>query len=403
MRSPTRRRPVPMTENARERRRSHQQRDPEWLRQPSQDSRFMRDALVLGWRFQGLTSPNPAVGAVIVRDDGDRPVIVGRGATQPGGRPHGEPVALAMAGEAARGATLYVTLEPCCHHGRAGPCTDAIIAAGVTRVVSSIEDPDPRVAGQGHSRLRAAGISVDVGVLADEAARAHRGHILRVTRGRPAVTLKLARTGDGVISSGSSRRLLITSPAANDQVHLLRTHADAIMVGLGTVLADDPLLTVRLPGLAYRSPIRVVLDSRLRTPPTARLVTGASEHPTWIVTTKDAPVAAEEVLREAGVDVIRVAAGGGGHVSPAAALAELARRGIARVLIEGGPDLAEAFAVADLVDEAVLITAPGTRFGDGGRSVGPALAAALADPVRFRLLSSGFWGSDTYDAFERAC
>lgn len=369
------------------------------------DARFMRDALMLGWRQQGLTSPNPAVGAVVVRHeegrDGSMPIVVGRGATQAGGRPHGEPVALAMAGDAARGATLYVTLEPCSHHGRAGPCADAIIAAGVARVVSGLEDPDARVSGQGHARLRAAGIHVDIGVLGEEAARAHRGHVLRVTQGRPAVTLKLARTADGVVSGGSAARLLITGPAANDQVHLLRAHADAVLVGVGTVLADDPLLTVRLPGLEQRSPVRVVLDSGLRTPATVRLVTGAGQHPTWIITTGTAPAAAEDALRRAGAEVIRVASDENGRVSLPAALGELARRGIARVLAEGGPELADALANADLVDEALVVTAPGVRFGDGGRRIGPALVAALSDTARFRLLRSGVWNVDLYEEFER--
>ncbi len=369
------------------------------------DARFMRDALALGWRQQGLTSPNPAVGAVIVRPEdgsgGHAPFVVGRGATQAGGRPHGEPVALAMAGEAARGATLYVTLEPCSHHGRAGPCADAIIAAGIARVVSGLEDPDARVSGQGHARLRAAGITVDIGVLADEAARAHRGHVLRVTQGRPAITLKLARTADGVVSSGSAARLLITGSAANDQVHLLRAHADAVLVGVGTVLADDPLLTVRLPGLEQRSPVRVVLDSRLRTPPAVRLVTGAAQHPTWIITTETAPASAEEALRRAGADVIRVAGDANGRVSLPAALGALAQRGIARVLAEGGPELADALTEADLVDEALVVTAPDVRFGEGGYRIGPSFAAALSDAGRFRLLRSGAWNVDFYEEFER--
>lgn len=373
--------------------------------QHADDARFMRDALALGWRQQGLTSPNPAVGSVIVRHDGGAPFVVGRGATQPGGRPHGEPIALAMAGEAARGATLYVTLEPCSHHGRAGPCSDAIIAAGVGRVVSALEDPDPRVAGQGHARMRAAGIAVDVGILAGEAVRAHRGHLLRVTLGRPAVTLKLARTADGIVASGSAARLLITGPAANDRVHLLRAHADAILVGLGTVLADDPLLTVRLPGLAGRSPVRVVLDSHLRIPLSARLVAGAVDHPTWVVTTQEAAAEAGRALGAAGVEVIRVASGPGGRVSPAAALAELARRGIARVLAEGGPELADALTQADLVDEVLTVTAPGVRFGQDeggtGRPIGPRLAAALGDPARFRRRAHGAWGADIYEEFER--
>ena len=175
----------------------------------------------------------------------------------------------------ARGATLYVSLEPCAHHGRTPPCVDAIIPAGIARVVTALEDPDPRVSGRGHARLRAAGITVTTGVLADEARRSHRGHIRRIRDGRPATTLKLARTADGFASRLDGPRLMITGEALNARVHLMRAHADAILVGVGTVLADDPLLTVRLPGLEERSPVRVILDSRLRTPPNAQVVTGA--------------------------------------------------------------------------------------------------------------------------------
>lgn len=374
-------------------------------RQGAIDGRFMREALALGWRQQGLTSPNPSVGSVIVRTVEGAPVVVGLGATQEGGRPHGEPVALAMAGEAARGATMYVSLEPCSHHGRAGPCSDAIIAAGVARVVTGVEDPDPRVAGQGHARMRAAGVTVHTGVLADDAFRMHRGHILRVTLGRPLVTLKLARTADGFAARAAGGRLLITGAAANDQVHLMRVHADAIMVGVGTVLADDPQLTVRLPGLDARSPIRVVLDSTLRLPPDARLVAGASQVPTWVVTTDAAPADREQKLAAAGVVVIRVAAERDGRVSLPAALAALAQRGIARVFSEGGPALAEALAGAGLIDEALMLTGPqALPAGEGGsglRAIGPALAVALADPAQFRLHETGYWGLDRFEKFER--
>lgn len=376
-------------------------------RQSFHDQRFMREALALGWRQQGLTSPNPSVGVVIVGHEGDVPVILGRGATQSGGRPHGEPVALARAGEAARGATLYVTLEPCAHHGRAGPCCDAVIAAGVARVVSAKEDPDPRVAGQGHARMRAVGIQVDVGILAEEAARAHLGHVLRVTQGRPAITLKVARTADGFVASRSHERLLITGQAANQRIHLLRAHEDAILVGLNTVLADDPMLTVRLPGMDNRSPIRVILDSKLQTPLMSRLVTGAREHPTWIITTDTAPSAAEDALRHAGVDIIRVENTLDGRVSLPAALHALAQRGIARILAEGGPRLADALVESGLVDNIVLVTARGVRLSgagataDLGRTAGPELMAAVSDPARFRLWRRDIWGDDVCEEFER--
>src|SRR5438105_4972994 len=214
------------------------------------DRRFMTLALALGRRGQGRTWPNPAVGAVIVRDG----VIVGRGWTQAGGRPHAEVEALARAGDAARGATLYVTLEPCSHHGKSPPCADAVIAAGIARVVSAIEDPNPDVAGQGHARLRAAGITVDVGLCALEAAHDHAGHFRRVRDKRPHVILKLALSSDHKIGAAGRKPLAISGEAAKARVHLLRAQCDAILVGIGTVRADDPLLTCRLPGMAARSP-----------------------------------------------------------------------------------------------------------------------------------------------------
>src|SRR5579871_4963868 len=227
------------------------------------DLRFMQLALVLGRRGLGRTWPNPAVGAVVVRDG----VIVGRGWTQPGGRPHAEVEALARAGEAARGATLYVTLEPCSHVGKSPPCADAIIAAGIARVVSAIEDPNPEVAGQGHAKLRGAGIKVDVGLMAEEAARAHAGHFRRIRDKRPYVIAKLAVSADDKIAGPGHKTVAITGELTNARTHLLRAQCDAILVGIGTVLADDPLLTCRLPGMEARSPARIVLDRRLRIPP----------------------------------------------------------------------------------------------------------------------------------------
>src|SRR5579871_4429479 len=218
------------------------------------DLRFMQLALVLGRRGLGRTWPNPAVGAVIVKDG----VIIGRGWTQPGGRPHAEVEALARAGDAARSATMYVTLEPCSHFGKSPPCADAVIAAGIARVVSAIEDPNPEVAGQGHARLRAAGIAVDVGLGAEEARRDHAGHILRMTKGRPRVLLKLAISADGMAGAAGGKPVAITGEEVRERVHLMRAENDAIMVGIGTVLADDPMLTCRLLGMAGRSPVRVV-------------------------------------------------------------------------------------------------------------------------------------------------
>ncbi|MCG7393946.1 bifunctional diaminohydroxyphosphoribosylaminopyrimidine deaminase/5-amino-6-(5-phosphoribosylamino)uracil reductase RibD [Microvirga sp. ACRRW] len=335
----------------------------------------MRLAIALGERNLGLTWPNPSVGSVIVDESGDAPVIIAQGATQPGGRPHAERVALAAAGDRAKGATLYVSLEPCSHHGKTPPCADAVVEAGLARVVSAIEDPDKRVAGLGHERVRSAGIEVVAGCLRPLARRAHRGHITRVTEGRPAITVKLARTTEGLAGSRQGPRLMITREIANAKVHLMRAHADAIMVGVGTVLVDDPLLNVRLPGLESCSPIRIVIDTHLRTPPGARIVTGAREIPTWIVTSVGAPIEAEHALVAQGVEVLRVSADEAGHVSLPEALQLLGMRGLTRIFCEGGPGLADALAQADLIDELILVTGRSAR----GQGDVPALSFALQD------------------------
>jgi len=343
-----------------------------------QDERFMRLAIALGSRHLGLTWPNPSVGAVVVDESGAAPVVVAQGMTRPGGRPHAERMALEAAGERARGAALYVTLEPCATRSSRdhGPsCTDLIVAAGIGRLVVSVEDPSPHAAGQGPERFIHAGIPMSVGCLAEDGARLHRGHITRVSKGRPAVTVKLARSTEGFAGSRQGPRLMFTGEIANGKVHLMRAHADAIMVGAGTVLADDPLLNVRLAGLEDRSPVRIVVDSHLRTPAGARLVAGAREVPTWIVTTIDAPVEAERALVARGVEVMRVSANESGQVNLDEALRLLGTRGITTVFCEGGPALADALANADLIDELVLITGRSAR----GQGDVPALGPALQD------------------------
>ena len=270
------------------------------------DERFMSLALALGRRGLGNAWPNPAVGVVVVRHDGE-PVIVGRGWTQPGGRPHAETEALRRAGAAARGATLYATLEPCSHQGKTPPCTDAIIAAGIVRVVSAIEDPNA-LAGRGHALLRECGITVDVGVGAAEARRAHAGHIRRVCDHRPHVSLKLAVSADGKAGLADRKPVSITGEGARARVHLMRAMNDAILVGVGTALADDPQLTCRLPGMAAFSPVRVVLDAGLRLPVTGALVRSAPETPVWVIADERAPAEAEAVLVARGVEVFRIPA-----------------------------------------------------------------------------------------------
>ena len=361
------------------------------------DRRFMALALALGRRGLGRTHPNPAVGAVVVKDG----VIVGRGWTQPGGRPHAEPVALAQAGSAARGATLYVTLEPCSHVGKSPPCADAVIAAGVKRVVSAIEDPNPEVAGQGHAKLRNAGIEVDVGLEAEEAARAHAGHFRRVREHRPHVILKLAVSTDDKIASVGHKPVAISGEVARARMHLLRAQCDAILVGIGTVFADDPLLTCRLPGMEARSPARVVLDRALRIPATSRLVHSARSTPLWVVTSNLAEAPTAAMLGAAGAQVIRVASTPTG-LDLAATLRTLAERGITRLLVEGGARVASSFVAAGFVDEFWLLRGP-DAIGAGGVAALNALPlAAITQSPAFCVRASESLGSDTLTVYERA-
>jgi diaminohydroxyphosphoribosylaminopyrimidine deaminase / 5-amino-6-(5-phosphoribosylamino)uracil reductase len=364
------------------------------------DQRFMQLALVLGRRGQGRTWPNPAVGAVVVRDG----VIVGRGWTQPGGRPHAEPVALAQAGEAARGATLYVTLEPCSHVGKSPPCTDAVIAAGITRVVSAIEDPNPEVAGQGHARLRAAGIAVEIGLGAAEAAHDHAGHFRRIRDKRPHVILKLAVSTDDKIAAAGHTPVAISGEAARARMHLLRAQCDAILVGIGTVQADDPLLTCRLPGMEARSPVRVVLDRALRISGTSRLVHSARTTPLWVMTSSLAEAPAAMKLGAAGAQVIRVAT----TITPPpgldllAVLHALAERGITRLLVEGGARVASSLATASLVDEFWLLRGA-EAVGAGGVAALDALPlTSITQSPGFRVRASENLDKDTLTVYGRA-
>jgi diaminohydroxyphosphoribosylaminopyrimidine deaminase/5-amino-6-(5-phosphoribosylamino)uracil reductase len=333
----------------------------------------------------------------VVRDG----VIVGRGWTQPGGRPHAEPVALAQAGDLARGATFYVTLEPCSHFGKSPPCADAIIAAGISRVVAAIEDPNPEVAGQGHARLRAAGVSVDVGLCAAEAAFTHAGHFRRVRDGRPHVILKLAVSSDDKIGAVGHKPVAITGEAAKTRVHLLRAQCDAILVGIGTVLADDPLLTCRLPGMEKRSPVRVVLDRSLRIPGDSRLVHSARETPLWIFASElaDAPPAMK--LGGAGAQVIRVAPADTG-LDPMAVLHALAERGITRLLVEGGSRVASSFVAAGLADEIWLLRGGDAVGADGVAALHALPLSAITQSPGFRVRASETLGKDVLTIYERA-
>jgi diaminohydroxyphosphoribosylaminopyrimidine deaminase/5-amino-6-(5-phosphoribosylamino)uracil reductase len=363
---------------------------------PAADLRFMQLALALGRRGLGNTWPNPAVGAVIVKDG----VILGRGWTRPGGRPHAETEALKHAGRAARGATLYVTLEPCSHHGKTPPCADAIIRAGIARVVSALDDPNPEVAGQGNARLRERGIAVETGLEAEAARRAHVGHFTRMTTGRPYVTLKLAVSADGKAGAAGRKPIAITGLTARERVFQMRAMNDAILVGVGTVLSDDPALTCRLPGMMERSPVRVLLDARLRVPIATGIVGTANETPTWIFGDPKASPMAEEVLRAKGAEVFRVESNGG-RLNVEQVLRTLAERGITRLMVEGGPTVAASFVKGDLIDEVALFHAP-TTIGDDGTDAleGMPLTALIRSP-RFKLASSESVGADTLELYER--
>jgi diaminohydroxyphosphoribosylaminopyrimidine deaminase/5-amino-6-(5-phosphoribosylamino)uracil reductase len=355
------------------------------------DERFMAAALALGRRHLGLTAPNPSVGALIVA--GDR--VVGGAATAPGGRPHAETLALAEAGDAARGATAYVTLEPCSHHGKTPPCAEALIAAGVARVVCAMADPDVRVAGQGFALLQAAGIDVVVGPGAAAAARDHIGHVLRVTQGRPSVTLKIARTADGFAAGDEhDARLAITGEIANRRTQTLRSQHDAIMVGIGTALGDDPLLTVRQNGLDQK-PLRVVLDRRLRLPPSSRLASTADMAPTLVLAGAEASTEAEAALRARGVEVERVGEG------LEEALWALGRRGITRVFSEGGPSVGSALIRAGLADEVLLFTASKPLVRTGRLALTADALDALADPARYDEREGVAYGPDSLRRWER--
>jgi diaminohydroxyphosphoribosylaminopyrimidine deaminase/5-amino-6-(5-phosphoribosylamino)uracil reductase len=365
-----------------------------------QDERFMDLALALGRRGLGNAWPNPAVGAVVVGAVGGAPVIVGRGWTQPGGRPHAEAEALRRAGAWARGATLYVTLEPCSHHGRTPPCVDAIIAAGIARVVSAVEDPNPEVAGQGHARLAAHGIAVEVGLRGEAARRAHAGHFRRVRDGRPYVTLKLAVSADGKAGLAGRKPAAITGEAARARVHLMRAMNDAVLIGIGTALADDPQLTCRLPGIEARSPVRVVLDTALRLPQTAALVRTARTTPVWVVAGPAAGEEAERRLRGHGVEVLRCGATAG-RIDPAAMLRLLAGRRITRLMVEGGPTVAASLVAADLVDEAAMFRAPTAIGADGIDALEAMPLSALTASPRFAARGIEAVGEDSLATFER--
>lgn len=354
-------------------------------------------ALSLGARGKGQCWPNPAVGCVIVRDGR----IAGRGWTQPGGRPHAEVVALAQAGAHARGATAYVTLEPCAHTGQTPPCASALIAGGVARVVTALQDPDPRVDGGGHAMLRAAGIAVETGVLADRAERAHRGFLLARRAGRPMVTLKLAGSFDGRIALATGESQWITGPQARRYVHALRARHDAVMVGAGTARADDPSLTVRDIGVA-RQPVRIVCSRRLDLPLDGKLARTARDVPVWLLHGPDAPAERTAAWADLGARLIPVDTGTTRQIEPAAMLRALGEAGLTRVFCEGGGAFAASLLNAGLVDELVGFTAGLAIGAEGTPALGVMGLERLSDAHRFRLVEARAIGKDVLHRWERA-
>ena len=359
---------------------------------------MMRAALALARRSLGRTWPNPAVGCVIVKDG----VIVGRGRTQDGGRPHAEVDALNQAGDAARGATAYVTLEPCSHFGKSPPCADALIKAGVVKVVSAMEDPNPQVNGQGHARLRAAGVEVEVGAGATEAAEINAGFLLQLSERRPLFHLKVASSLDGRIATASGESKWITGAAARSDSQRLRATHDAILVGANTVAADDPELTCRLPGLDGYSPVRIVFDSKARTSPGSKLALTANKTPVWLVCTGDAPAKAREALQAKGVQVIEVASNAQGRVDIPAAARALGERRLTRVLVEGGGEVAAAFLKASLIDRVTSSQAGLLMGADSRSAVAPMGVEKLGFAPRFTLVSSRPLGGDVVETWHRA-
>lgn len=363
------------------------------------DQLMMRSALGLAERGLGQVAPNPAVGCVIVQEADGSGTIVGRGWTQTGGRPHAETEALARAGDNARGATAYVTLEPCAHHGKTPPCAQALIDAGITRVVSALGDPDPRVSGAGHTMLEAAGIEVVVGVLEQEAARLNEGFLRCITDGRPMVSVKLASSLDGRTATHSGHSQWITGERARNRAHLMRAKSDAILVGSATAVVDDPELTCRLPGLGNRSPIRIVADGRLRLPLTSKLVRTARESPVWIFTRADGDMARRQAFVDCGVELIDVPVEADGNMNMEVALRLLGDRGITRLMVEGGSRLVSSLMQAELVDRLDWFQAPKLIGGDGY----PALASLGVDTVDvapgFELFEVLSLGEDTLQSF----
>ena len=355
----------------------------------AQDERWMRLALSLAQRGLGRVWPNPAVGCVIVKDG----KVLGRGWTQDGGRPHAEAEALTQAGDAT-GATAFVTLEPCAHHGKTPPCANALIKAGITRVVSALDDPDSRVAGQGYKILRDAGVLLTQDVLSDAAAQLNQGFLLNRTIGRPMFTLKMASSIDGRIATNNGESRWITGNDARRQVHLMRARHDAVMIGAGTARADDPLLDVRDIGMAGEIPVRIILDGGLSLSLTSRLAQTAKDTPLWICHHAGLDKERLKIWDDIGATLIEVAHSQTRELDLADMAIQLGKRGITRVLCEGGGRLASSLIAAELVDNLVTFTAGLAIGSEGGAVFGPLQIDALKDAPLFDLVESRTVGHD---------
>jgi diaminohydroxyphosphoribosylaminopyrimidine deaminase/5-amino-6-(5-phosphoribosylamino)uracil reductase len=352
----------------------------------------MLHALRLAGRGLGRVAPNPSVGCVIVSGDNR---IRGRGWTADGGRPHAETVALGEAGAAARGATAYVTLEPCAHHGHTPPCAQALIKAGIARVVAAMEDPDPRVSGRGFGMLREAGIEVTTGVSADAAQRLNQGFVLRIRESRPLVTLKIAQSLDGRTAASAGDSKWITGGDARRFGHLLRARHDAILIGIETALADDPELTCRISGLEDRSPVRVVLDTRLRLGESSKLARSAREISTLVYSTGSSSAA----LTACGVEIVTVIRDARGRPDIGAVLKDLAARGLTRLLVEGGAGVHAAFLDRGFVDRVDVFSGPLFLGGAGHSAVDALSAFTLAEAPRFATIGRRVFGADLLETF----
>lgn len=357
----------------------------------------MAAALGLARRGLGTVWPNPSVGCILVRQGR----VVGRGRTAPGGRPHAETEALAQAGDLARGSDAYVTLEPCSHHGKTAPCAEALIKAGVARVIAGAQDPDPRVSGRGLARLREAGIEVISGMMEEEAREVIAGFQCRVEKGRPLVTMKIAATLDGRTATHSGESQWITGETARARGHLLRAQSDAILIGSGTASVDNPLLSCRLPGLEDRSPIRIVVDSRLTLSLTSKLVASARDIPLWVLTSAGNSPERMAAFDECGVELIEVGRDADGTLDLDAALKELGGRGLTRLLVEAGGHLAAALLRQDLVDRLAWFQAPVLIGGDGLPAAVSFGTDKLSDAPRWRRLSAACLGTDMVEYLER--